>query len=436
MMAKAEPPLPYEQARDIAAAADWRRRQELAFRPDAPPEILYFLAGDEKVPVRRAVALNPATPAKGNRLLADDDDLDVRMELAAKIGRFGRATGVSDDQARSRAIMAEVILRLADDSERRIRATIATVVKDADDIDPAVIRRLAFDQHLAVAAPVLQYSPLLSDEDLLALIAATPTEGVLAAIARRPSVDARVTAAIVASSNSPAITHLLKNANINLQEDTIDALIDGAAVDQNWQEPLLSSGEMSEAALDRVVEMTVPHVMDHILARPNLPSLTAAAVAKAIEDSLRRSPGERAGNGGAGLSPMPEPAMESLYRSSLDKMHVLRAEGQLDEMALTVSLLTDHTNDLVAGLSILADVSVRTVLEIASAHSARAICALAWAAGLSATFAVDLQMRLGNIPLSDVLKPGPNDSYGLSGDEMTWQLDMFSSSLADKGGGL
>ena len=433
-MAKAEPPLRYEQAREIAAATDWRRRQDLAFRTDAPPEILYFLAGDDEAPVRRAVALNPATPAKGNLLLADDSDLDVRMELSAKIGRFGRAIGVSDDQARSKEIMAAVILRLADDPETRIRATIATVLKDADDLDPAVIRRLAFDRQIAVAAPVLQYSPLLSDEDLLALIASTPTEGVLAAIARRLHVDARVTAAIVASSNSPAITHLLKNANINLQEDTIDALIDGASVERNWQEPLASRGELSEAALDRVVEMAVPHVLDHILARQNLPSLTASTVAKAIEDSLRQRPGERAGNGGAGLSPMAEPAMEGLYRPSLDKMHVLRAEGQLDEMALTVSLLTDHMTDLVAGLSILADVSVRTVLEIAAAHSARAICALAWAAGLSATFAVDLQMRLGNIPLSDVLQPGPDDSYCLSGDEMTWQLDMFCSSLADKGG--
>jgi hypothetical protein len=118
-------------------------------------------------------------------------------------------------------------------------------------------------------------------------------------------------------------------------------------------------------------------------------------------------------------------AVEAHYRPALDKMRALRAEGQLDEMALTVSLLTDHTEDLVAGLSILADVGVRTVLEIAAAHSARAICSLAWAAGLGAAFAAELQLRLGNVPLDEVLKPGPDDGYLLNDAEMVWQLDMF-----------
>lgn len=431
MTAETEPPLPdqaplsYEMARDIAASPDGRHRLDLALRPDAPPEILYFLASDSLPEVRSAVAANPATPAKGNLLLAADEDSSVRMELAGKIGRLGRLVGVSEDQARSKDIMDEVMVLLAGDSLVRIRAIVANALKDALDIDPAVIRKLAQDRQIVVAAPILQYSPMLWDDDLLALIAAAPAEGVLAAIARRDYVDARVTAAIVASSDPPAITHLLKNANVNLQEDTLDALIDGASVEPSWQEPLVFRRELSEAALDRVVEMAAPHVLDHILSRQDLPSQTASAVAKAIEDSLRQRSGERAGEekGGAGLPT--GSAVEPYYQPALDKMRALRAEGQLDEMALTVALLTDHMDDLVAGLAILADVGVQTVLDIGAAHSARAICALAWTAGLSAVFAVELQMRFGNVPLDEVLKPAEDNRYRLGDDEMAWQLDMF-----------
>lgn len=433
MMAETEPSLPdfpplsYETARDIAASDDWRHRRDLALRRDAPAEILYFLAGDSAGEVRSAVAGNPATPAKGNLLLAADGDLAVRMELAVKIGHYGRLIGVSEGQARSREIMEEVMIRLADDPAVRIRAIVANALKDADDIDPAVIRKLARDRQIAVAAPVLQYSPLLRDDDLLALIAGAPAEGVLAAIARRAYVDARVTAEIVASRDPPAITHLLKNANVNLQEDTLDALISGASAEPSWQEPLVFRRELSEAALDRVVEMAAPHVLDHILLRHDLPVQTASAVAKAIEQSLRQRPAGAANEGPAGLRP--GPAMEEHYRPALDRMRALQAGGQLDEMALTVALLTDHSDDLVAGLAVLADIGVSTVLEIAAARSARASCALAWKAGLSAAFAVELQMRFGNVALDEVLKPGQDDGYSLSGDEMAWQLDMFRAGL-------
>jgi hypothetical protein len=439
-MVKTEPrlsdpePLSYEAARDSAGSNDWQQRRDLALRQDVPPEILYFLASDSVSKVRCAVAGNPATPAKGNLLLAGDGDLAVRTELATKIGHYGRFVGISKEQARSKEIMEEVMSLLAGDHAVRIRAVISNALKDADDIDPAVIHKLAHDSQIAVAAPILQYSPMLWDEDLLELISAAPAEGVLAAIARRAYVDARVTAEIVASSDPPAITHLLKNANVNLQEDTLDALINGASTEPSWQEPLVFRRELSEAALDRVVEMAAPHVLDHILLRHDLPAQTASAVAKAIEESLRqRSPGETAMEGRAGK--MVGPAVESHYQPALDKMRALQADEQLDEMALTVALLTDHSEDLVAGLALLANVGVQIVLEIAEAQSARAICALAWKAGLSAAFAVELQMRFGNVPLDQVQKPAEDDGYSLGDAEMTWQLDMFRSGQEKKSEG-
>ena len=51
--------------------------------------MLHYLAAAWRARRRaRAVAANPAAPAATNRLLADDDDEDVRAELAAKIARL------------------------------------------------------------------------------------------------------------------------------------------------------------------------------------------------------------------------------------------------------------------------------------------------------------------------------------------------------------
>ena len=61
---------------------------ELAARTDAGPDVLHYLATHAAPATRAAVAANPASPAVTNRILANDENEDVRAELAAKIARL------------------------------------------------------------------------------------------------------------------------------------------------------------------------------------------------------------------------------------------------------------------------------------------------------------------------------------------------------------
>ncbi len=61
---------------------------ELAGRADAGADVLHYLATHGAPATRVAVAANPTAPAVTNRLLADDDNEDVRAELAVKIARL------------------------------------------------------------------------------------------------------------------------------------------------------------------------------------------------------------------------------------------------------------------------------------------------------------------------------------------------------------
>jgi hypothetical protein len=67
------------------------------------------------------------------------------------------------------------------------------------------------------------------------------------------------------------------------------------------------------------------------------------------------------------------------------------------------------------------------VRDIVLSQSAPALTALAWAAGLSAAFAVELQLRLGLVPVDAVRQPDPDGAFTLEDAEMTWQLDMFKA---------
>ncbi|HVI52661.1 MAG TPA: DUF2336 domain-containing protein [Candidatus Sulfotelmatobacter sp.] len=407
-------PLTYEQAREIANHPDPAQRTLLAGRTDTPPEVLYFLASDENPAVRRAVAVNSATPAKGNLLLVDDDDEDVRSSLADKISHLGDAG--SD---RQRSITRDILHRLAEDQVVKVRAVIANVLKDMTDADPDVILRLARDSEIIVAAPILQYSPILSDDDLLELIRSSPIEGALAAISRRSYVDPRVTAAIVKSGNPRAVTQLLQNANANLQEDTLDALIDQAGENTEWQEPLVYRPELTAQSAQRLAEVVAAHLLDRMLARHDLPPEAVEAVTKVVHQRLQeQGPAE---HGGVDLPP----DVEARYAPFLARAREQLDKRQLDEMALTIALLADNTDDLVAGLAVRANAPVTAVLEIIAAQSPTAMTALAWAAKLTPDFAVELQARLAGIALSAILRPPPKGGYPMSEDEMSWQLEMY-----------
>jgi len=85
--ASAAPPhkMSYEEARAALETHAHKARHFLAGQPEVEPEILYYLATDQSVDVRRCVAANPSTPQKANHILTSDSDDDVRCELAKKM---------------------------------------------------------------------------------------------------------------------------------------------------------------------------------------------------------------------------------------------------------------------------------------------------------------------------------------------------------------
>jgi uncharacterized protein (DUF2336 family) len=411
--------LSYELARELAADPDPRLREALARRQDVPAEVLYFLAGDELASVRLAVAANPKGPSKGNLLLADDPDEAVRRSLATKVGQSDAGMSKSalvTDAAR------KVLEKLARDQVPHVRAIIAESLKSMADADPVLIGRLARDVEIIVSAPILECSPVLTDQDLIDIINESPIAGALSAISRRAFVGAQVTQAIVSSGDVSAITHLLKNANAQIQESTLDSLIDGAADQPTWQEPLVYRPELTAQSSLRLARAVATHLLERILERQDLPAETVHSIAKVVQQRLIEAKATP-----AAAPPTVEDGVDNRYTALLWRAAELQEQGLLNEGALMVALLTDLNDELVAGLSVLAKMPVAVILRIAASHSPRALCALARAAKLSALFAVELQMRLGGIAKDSLVKPQPDGSHLLNEGEMNWQLEMYAS---------
>jgi hypothetical protein len=166
----------YEDAKRLARSEDEQDRMRLAESAEMRPEILYFLAADPVVEVRCAIASNPATPRQADLVLAKDTDQRVRESLAAKIARI--LPHLSPDEHDSvYRVTVEVLETLARDQATQVRSILSEALKDMAAAPGTVIGTLARDHELSVAAPVLEFSPLLSEDDLIEIIAQSPAAG-------------------------------------------------------------------------------------------------------------------------------------------------------------------------------------------------------------------------------------------------------------------
>ena len=201
---------PYDKAREIAEKGGMAERCDQASNEDQHPEILYYFTADESPEVRRRVAANPGTPLQADKVLAHDVDDEVRCELAAKIGRLVPSLSEGENE-RLTNLAIEVLEILAQDNLPRVRSMVSQEIKQATNVPHHLVRRLAEDVEEIVSAPVLEYSPLLSGQDLLEIIASGVSEGALTAVANRRGLAESVVDAVVGIRKAGALKALLGN---------------------------------------------------------------------------------------------------------------------------------------------------------------------------------------------------------------------------------
>lgn len=420
----ADAPLTYEQAREMAASGDRGVREKLARRADLPPEILYYLAEDDTASVRRAVAGNAAAPHHTHTLLAQDSDSNVRCDLATKISRV--LPGLSaDENDKVRRAADDALRALARDQIVAVRQALAEALKDVAGAPPDVIKTLARDAESAVAMPVLQYSPVLSDEDLIEIIRSGPAAGGLNAIARRHKVGEQVSDAISATNDTSAIADLLGNKGAQIREETLDRLIDQSADVMLWQAPLATRPQISPAAATKLAQVLADNVLQMFSRRTDLDPRTAAAVKDAVHVRL--------GGGAPAKKPMTatDPMRDDPPFELIGGMH---AAGRLNADAIDKALQSNDFPFVVGALCVLATVDLKTARRIIAEKNAKAMTSLVWKAGLPMKTAVLAQQRLAAVAPAEVIKPILGGDYPLGDDEMQWQIEFFTKLASTKSG--
>ncbi|OHC75382.1 MAG: hypothetical protein A3G18_05415 [Rhodospirillales bacterium RIFCSPLOWO2_12_FULL_58_28] len=416
----------YAEAKELARHEDHKVRLALAARKDISPEILYFMAEDASAEVRREIAANAATPRHADLLLARDEDSAVRTGLAEKIAKV--APGMSaNEQSKLRQMTHEALEILTRDQAVRVRQILSETLKDVANVPPELIKRLALDAEAAVAGPVLEFSPVLTDEDLIEIIETGPAKGGLNAISRRSGVNEGVADAIVGANDISAIADLLSNDSAQIREETLDNLIDRASEIDAWHAPLVSRPKLPASAAPRMARFLADNLLGVLQQRADLDKETLEAVKAVV---LHRLGEEGAAKGTDSGHPMDF----SNFNSLIPMAERLHQTGKLDNKIIAKAMHASDNDFVLAALTVRSGVSPGVVQKVFSSRNAKGVTSLAWKAGLPMKLAFHLQQRIARIMPSEVITSQNENAYPLSEDEMTWQIEFFSNLPSGKKG--
>jgi uncharacterized protein (DUF2336 family) len=435
--------LSYQDAKQYARHGSLAVRSALAQRTDVPPEILYFLADDPDPDVRRAIVRNLSTPGLAHLVLVDDSDDSVRSDLAARIVRL--APGLTaDERDRARQTAYRVLERLVRDHLPRVRQVISDALKDVADAPPEIIHQLARDVEAAVSAPVLEYSPVLRDEDLLDIIGDKPSTAALSAISRRRRVGASVVDAIAATDDTNAIAILLANDSAQIREETLDMLIDRAAEHPSWHEPMVQRPSLRQDAAIRLAQFVADRFLQVLLTRQDLSEEALSEVRRVVHRRLLTPEIAEKDMATAAVKKGPSAAIKGKIYTALpvDELDTRSwrgglviaygkaandgENGDLSDLLIAEAVKNNDIDFIIAALAVRAGLSPTLVLNIVRAASGRGIAALVWKGGLDPALSIQVQSRLAKLPPREVITPNGDMLYGMSEAEMEWQLEMFS----------
>ena len=418
-------PKSYEDQRGSLETENTKERLRLAKREDTRPEILYYLADDDMPEVRRAIASNRSTPLQADAKLAQDGDDEVRYQMAGEIGRL--VPGMPADQREKAEELAFSVLRdLAADQLPRIRSVVSEHLKYADNVPKDIVLQLARDLEDIVAAPVLQFSPLLEDQDLLEIIDAGRESGALTAIARRRALSGDVADAVGRTLDPKAVGALLANDSAQMREDTLDWIIDNAAPVEPWHKPLVTWPSLSDSAVRRLAGFVATSLVETLCDRNDIDAGTALELSKAVKREIDpESMGLAKPEPASEAAPEPKPAAPQNKNGGKDGASELFKNGGLDDDALQDAIGEGDRDFVVQALVLTSGLSGEIVNRVLNTAKPKKVTALAWKADFSMRTAMQLQLRIARVRPQDILNARDGIDYPLTEAELQREVGKF-----------
>lgn len=192
---------------------------------------------------------------------------------------------VPDNFNGEQSALAEDIFRLLmKNAETHVRAALSQNLKNAGNVPRDIIVSMAKDVE-EVSLPVLNFSDVLTEEDLLEIIQSSNDETKHLAIAGRKTVSEKISDALVETGRETVVARLVKNEGAAIAETTFNKIVDRHAQNEAIVQSMIEHGSLPIAVAEKMMEK-VSGVIREKLKEKYEGQLDGNKLNKVVEQSL------------------------------------------------------------------------------------------------------------------------------------------------------
>jgi len=183
-------------------------------------------------------------------LLLNDQTHDQRAIVAQEIALEFKSESLSDKE---RALALSIFAILSEDIRTRVRAALSDSLKDCSDIPRELALKMANDV-TDVSLPVLEFSDILTDDDLIEIVRTKPSAE-KTAIAKRKSVSGYIANALVDHGDEIVVNALVHNNGATVEDQTYEKVLDGYSNVVSINEGLVHRSSLPISVAERLVAL-------------------------------------------------------------------------------------------------------------------------------------------------------------------------------------
>ena len=285
------------------------------------------------------------------------------------------ASRFNDDHVK---LFDHVFGRLIHEIETKARAELSNRLAPVGNAPAEVLRRLAHDDDIAVAGPVLTQSKRLSETDLVA-IAKTKSQAHLLAISSRSGIAVPVTDVLVQRGDAEVVRSVAENRGAQISEAGFSTLVDRAEKDEDLAEKVGMRADIPPRLFRDLLLKATEVVQQRLL----------ASAKPETQAEIRRVLAKVSTEVGAKTGPRD-------YTIAQHRVESLRNDGKLNEAALVEFAKAGKYEETVVALALLCSVPIEVVDRLMSGERPDPVLILCKSAGWSWPTVKAIVMARGN----------------------------------------
>lgn len=199
---------------------------------------------------------------------------EERAGVAHRLCRRIAIDALSDDE---RQYADEIIQILAQDAAELVRRTLSVTLRNSPKLPREVALKLAEDVE-SVALPILENSPVFSDEDLRELVLSV-TAAKQSAIASRPKISSSLAETISEHAQEIAVETLAGNPGADLSDKAYETQLSRFPKNATLHERIVLRDHVPVHIAEKMVSLVSGSVFDMLINRHELPAQMAIDLA-------------------------------------------------------------------------------------------------------------------------------------------------------------